>query len=438
MQRQERNRACTAKKRALATQSETLQRQEKNRACTAKKRASETQSETLKRQKQDRAHTAKKRASDTQSETLKRHEQDRARTAKNRALESKDETLQRNKKNKTAMAKKRALTVTLETAIASYLSKVKLGPEFVCTCCHRMMYKQTVVPYNKSKYTKASNKLLEQVFCAEHNYTSSDVKQWVCKTCDGALTRGLQAKANSLQLTPIPHELSGLNLLELRLISLRVPFMKMVALPSGKQRCIHGPAVNVPSKIDTILCTVLPRLPSQSELKLKRILAYRGHYMYDYISPERVMNALRWLKANNPLYADIDINEEWLQQALTNDEDLFAGMVEQSDNDDMDTESELPTQETVGKHNANHIDKDHEPSSTEQPMDTECSPSSLSVDNDALTIASNALERLARENGFTVHDVPYDGDCLFSAIAYELESIGLCSVNKSELRLIGK
>ena len=55
--------------------------------------------------------------------------------------------------------------------------------------------------------------------------------------------------------------------------------MKMVALPTGKQRSIHGPAVNVPSKVDTI-CEVLPRLPSQTEmvpLKLKRKVAYRGH-----------------------------------------------------------------------------------------------------------------------------------------------------------------
>ena len=74
----------------------------------------------------------------------------------------------------------------------------------------------------------------------------------------------LNAKANGLQLCPVPSQLSGLNLLELRLISLRAPFMKMVALPSGKQRCIHGPAVNVPSKVDTV-CTVLPRLPSQTD-----------------------------------------------------------------------------------------------------------------------------------------------------------------------------
>ena len=39
----------------------------------------------------------------------------------------------------------------------------------------------------------------------------------------------------------------------------------MVALPSGKQLSIHGPAVNVPSKVDTV-CNLLPRLPSQSEL----------------------------------------------------------------------------------------------------------------------------------------------------------------------------
>ena len=115
--------------------------------------------------------------------------------------------------------------------------------------------------------------------------------------------------------------LSGL---ELRLICLRVPFMKMVALPSGKQRSIHGPAVNVPSKVDTI-CNVLPRLPSQTELvplKLKRKVAYRGHYMYDYITPQKPLDALKFLKANNPLYAHIEVNEQWFEQAMANDEDL--------------------------------------------------------------------------------------------------------------------
>ena len=111
-----------------------------------------------------------------------------------------------------------------------------------------------------------------------------------CKTCDRALKRGvmpLQAKANGLQLSEIPPEL----LLELRLICLRLPFMKMVALPCGKQRSIHGPAVNVPSKVDTI-CSILPTQSELVPLKLKRKLAYKGHYMYDYITPQKSIDIL--------------------------------------------------------------------------------------------------------------------------------------------------
>ena len=138
--------------------------------------------------------------------------------------------------------------------------------------------------------------MLDKVFSLEFIYISCDGKLCICKTCDRTLKQGLlpvQAKANGLQLSAVPPELSGLNALELRLISLRVPFMEMVALPFGKQRCIRGPAVNVPAKVDTI-CDVLPRLPSQTELvplKLKRKLAYRGHYMYDYVIPQKAMNA---------------------------------------------------------------------------------------------------------------------------------------------------
>ena len=159
------------------------------------------------------------------------------------------------------------------------------------------------------------------VFSPNLSYISPDGKEWVCRTCDRTLKRGnmpLQAKANGLQLCQVPPELSSLNALELRLICLRVPFMKMVALPTGKQRSIHGPAVNVPSKVDTI-CEVLPRLPSQTEmvpLKLKRKVAYRGHYMYDFVTPQKPLDALRFLKAQNPL------NDQWLEEAIANDDEL--------------------------------------------------------------------------------------------------------------------
>ena len=82
-------------------------------------------------------------------------------------------------------------------------------------------------------------------------------KQWICKTCHNALKQGVlpaQAKANNLDLDNNPVELSDLNPLEVHLISLRIPFMKLVALPCGKQRAIHG---SVPP-------ACVPRLPKAS------------------------------------------------------------------------------------------------------------------------------------------------------------------------------
>ena len=104
-----------------------------------------------------------------------------------------------------------------------------------------------------------------------------------------------------------------------------IPFMKMVALSSGKQRAIHGPAVNVPTDL-TPVCTLLPRLPPQTRMvpmKLKRKLCYKGHYMFQYIRSAKVLAALRWLKSNNPLYKDIEINTDWLSDAVQDDADLW-------------------------------------------------------------------------------------------------------------------
>ena len=170
------------------------------------------------------------------------------------------------------------------------------------------MYRKTVFEFKPIKYlAKLPDDVYQVVFAAHLLYTSAQGKVWVCKTCDCSLKRGAmpaQAKANNLLLDDIPPELSDLNTMEVRLISLRIPFMKMVALPCGKQRAIHGPAVNVPTDLHPV-CDLLPRLPSQVQLvpmKLKRRLCYKGHYMYEYVRPGKVMAALEWLKANNPLY----------------------------------------------------------------------------------------------------------------------------------------
>ena len=44
------------------------------------------------------------------------------------------------------------------------------------------------------------------------------------------------------------------------------------------------------------------------------------------------------------------------------------------------------------------------------------------------------LETIASQNGFTIHDVLYDGNCMFSAIAYQLNSSGICDFDSNALR----
>ena len=104
------------------------------------------------------------------------------------------------------MSNKRKRCLSVEYSISAFHSVIKSGPGFVCTCCHRMMYKKSVVQCNKSKYTKTSSNVLQRVFSADISYISNDGKQWMCKTCDRALMGGSmpqQAKANGLQLSDI-------------------------------------------------------------------------------------------------------------------------------------------------------------------------------------------------------------------------------------------
>ena len=119
--------------------------------------------------------------------------------------------------------------------------------------------------------------------------------------------------------------------MEIRLISLRIPFMKLVALPCGKQKAIHGPAVNVPADLHPV-CDLLPRLPSQIQIvpmKLKRKLCYKGHYMYSFVRPSEVIIALEWLKNNDPLHKDVNIDQEWIENAIRDDGELWEAISSQ-------------------------------------------------------------------------------------------------------------
>ena len=124
--------ACQTRKRALQSECESDQRRKENAACKALKRSLESEHESDQRRKADAACKALKRS-----------------------LESEHESDQRRKADAACKAHRKALCVSVQRVIDSFIMKTKQGPDYVCTSCHRLMYRQTVVPLSIEKYAKA-------------------------------------------------------------------------------------------------------------------------------------------------------------------------------------------------------------------------------------------------------------------------------------------
>ncbi|XP_078320120.1 uncharacterized protein LOC144621199 [Crassostrea virginica] len=95
------------------------------------------------------------------------------------------------------------------------------------------------------------------------------------------------------------------------LIALHIPFMKVMALPHGNQRNIHGPVVCVPSDLRKV--TNLPIKRGEDLLlrvKLKRKLNYKGYHEYQFVNPKHIREALAFLKQNNHWYEQVSINTD--------------------------------------------------------------------------------------------------------------------------------
>ena len=163
------------------------------------------------------------------------------RMASLRANENVESSIKRATQSRLCKQQARHKLLSIDEAILAFHAKIKEGHDYVCTVCHRMMYRLGVVVYSRDNYCKGDPIMLESVYYCE--YVCADGRQWICRTCNIRLKRGslpVEAKANDLALPNVPNELCDLKPLELRLVCMRVPFMKLVALPPSKQRCVYS------------------------------------------------------------------------------------------------------------------------------------------------------------------------------------------------------
>ena len=275
-------------------------------------RESEKEHQTVKRQEYHKKHKQALRANESEAQTKQRQKVDRIQKAQNRAS-------------------KKLKFETVHDAMNNFKSQCKKQPVYICTSCHRLMWKKGVQEFKIESYDKISFEVRNLVFADKYRISSPDGSIYICLNCHRTIKSGripAQSKANCMDLEEIPDELKDLNNLELHTICKRILFMKLVKLPRGKQKGIKGAAINVPADLGPACC-LLPRIPIDAHiisLKLKRKLQYRQAYLHDTIRPEKVISALRYLKTNNPQNSDININENWIQTWREMDQELYDGV----------------------------------------------------------------------------------------------------------------
>ncbi|XP_078330659.1 uncharacterized protein LOC111107339 [Crassostrea virginica] len=212
----------------------------------------------------------------------------------------------------------------LEELIKVFKEKAKQGIDYSCCCCERLLFQNQVQKCDRESYSRDMNATnvadlcIQDKFCHQCSESCplncTKYRLWICFTCHRKIVSGkipAESAVNNLSLEAIPKELMELNFLEKHLIALHIPFMKVMALPHGNQRNIHGPVVCVPSDLRKV--TNLPMKSGEDLLlrvKLKRKLNYKGYHEYQFVNPKHIHEALAFLKENNHWYEHVSINTD--------------------------------------------------------------------------------------------------------------------------------
>ena len=146
---------------------------------------------------------------------------------------------------------------------ANFLKTLNKRPEYVCTCCHHMLFCKTVQLFHTTQYDM-SDETVKQ--CLSHRYVMTlhkhtsqvndemrthewpqfvqdvvenhdidTMDEYICIHCKNSLQQKKtkmpdQACANGLQLRDIPQDLQHIMPLERRVISPQIPFITMLIM----------------------------------------------------------------------------------------------------------------------------------------------------------------------------------------------------------------
>jgi hypothetical protein len=227
---------------------------------------------------------------------------------------------------------------------------VKDGPSFVCCCCQKLLFKQSVQVLKDQDISKMMEKhksLKEGRDFLKKSITAYDGQaNYLCHNCLRLLRNKrmpAQSIGNKLELADIPPQLE-LTELENQMVAMSIPFMKIKCLPRSRMLANIDRIINVPLQDEDVAKTVnnLPRLPSNAAVcavRFKRMKAMKNVYKEAFVRPRMLIDAVKIFKElGHKAYANIKINDHYEEQLEAELETIF-----EDDNED-EEEKDQPRQ----------------------------------------------------------------------------------------------
>ena len=308
------NRLRMAAGRTVEPPEDTSARREAARTRAAERRSSESLEVTAARREIERGRAAERRSNESLEETAARRESDRGRAVIRRAEAQ---------RQRSASARHDVLDQLRLGRLAANRDKFRhsllLGPLSICYSCSRYTYP------SGGSYVGCDSALFQPLHNSDssHILPESEESVWVCTRCRTSLKKGKIPSfsvVNNIHVAPVPTELSCLNITEKRLICRVQAFMKLIVLPHG-QRAMQGQAINFPVNTSE-LCSTLPRPVDRSGIILiappqsgsSDSTEVQRPSQYYAVRRPYVFRAIRWLKAHNQLYRDVEIDDDSLNE----------------------------------------------------------------------------------------------------------------------------
>eukprot|EP00116_Pleurobrachia_bachei_P000302 sb/3460564/ len=199
--------------------------------------------------------------------------------------------------------KKVKRTKKCKNVVKEFHEAMNCYPEYACKHCSKLCYLQGVV--------KLPN-----------------TDDWICKRCKTYESKGKFSPVNEEKMLLNPGSLPATlvpNPTEARMVSQRIPCMKIRLLPAGGQRGISGNVINVPITLkDT--CLTLPRANEDlgiMNVRIKRNINHRSVIVQDTVDPTKVFRLLQYFQENNPKYKDVVLTNTWVAENYHDNQELF-------------------------------------------------------------------------------------------------------------------